>query len=1104
MQAKRNSDKQKNCDADYSHAPVLEPHSLHVSDNSHPALGKDDQQPRPHTKENLNAETAMRIDKPPCSFAQGNAGQGSGFTTTTSPSRGNPLFIEICAGTAMLSRCFKEAGFDAVAIDHSKNRFHPLAHICNIDLTTVHGWQFLDHLIEHYNVIFVHAAPPCGTCSRAREIKLAGWCPQPLRTEDEPAGLSTLQGEDLERVQAANAIYSGLSNFLVKCSRLSIHWSVENPARSLLWCTPWFKPLIQLATFYNFEACAWGSKRKTDKSFLSTLPQMCQIQAVCPGNHEHEPYGRKRDAHGKIVYATADEAAYPRELALQVVHIVSNALNIFPESSRATIQNTPANAAGTVATAKQPRGQRMAPIISEFAAITTISSDTKPPVDTKQRLTTVWHGTPKGAKLLKIFASGGEKSRFNCTFGIYRTPLSWIHEAKKVEHPFDVFHAVPDHLLRVLFDIVTLGPVAIMKMRNEKLNKWLTWAAELNVQEGELKLTMEAGVREILKDKRVLLLKRIAMDIGWVDMKFFDELCEGFKLTGLQDPSGIFPLEPRPMEFSPSELDDAMKFLRPALLGKVRASSSDTSNGDDAKLLWDMTVEESNNKHWLEGPLTPEVVNKLHPEGWVPVRRFGVWQSSGDKVKLRPIDDYAENRVNGAYGYSDKLDLRTLDQMIWLCSAIARINDTGRVLLQLQDGTILDGVQHPDWKSGGKGEMMLCVLDLSNAYKQLPLSPSCRKYSIVTLVNPNTGEPACFEGKVLPFGSTASVVHFNRCARLIQCIGWHLHILWGNYFDDFPILSLAGLNDSTVNSVTLLLRLLGFDYAKHKLKEFSKSAAVLGVELDLNEVAGKGILIRNKPGRIEEVLDSIDAVLESGSTTTREASRILGRLQYVDSFIMGRDGRLAMCELRNNLRADGKKISLPPQTCSSLALLKQRLLCGEPRRVPWRHDPDPPLVFTDGASEGDLHTIGGVVISSAGVQYFGCHVPDQLVRLWLESSKHISGMVEMYGALVARTVWASLLAGRKSILFVDNNAAKEAFVKGTSYNKHYRQMLVSLERLESKSRSWTWVARVPSHSNPADEPSRGIHTGIISALNATQVSCTCPLTDCILDVYRTD
>ena len=170
------------------------------------------------------------------------------------PSKGRPLFIEFCA--AMLSRCFKEAVFDSIAIDHSKNRFQPLAHICNVDLTKAHGWESLHHLVSHYNVVFVHAAPPCGTCSRAREIKLSGKCPQPLRTEEEPAGISTLQGEDRERVLAAKAIYSGLSSFLQKCNQLGIPWSVENPARSLLWATPWFQPLLRVASFYNFEACA--------------------------------------------------------------------------------------------------------------------------------------------------------------------------------------------------------------------------------------------------------------------------------------------------------------------------------------------------------------------------------------------------------------------------------------------------------------------------------------------------------------------------------------------------------------------------------------------------------------------------------------------------------------------------------------------------------------------------------------------------------------------------------------------------------------------------------------------------------------------------------
>ena len=45
-----------------------------------------------------------------------------------------PLVIEICAGTAMLSRSFQEVGFDIMAVDHTHNRFHPLAHICNLDL----------------------------------------------------------------------------------------------------------------------------------------------------------------------------------------------------------------------------------------------------------------------------------------------------------------------------------------------------------------------------------------------------------------------------------------------------------------------------------------------------------------------------------------------------------------------------------------------------------------------------------------------------------------------------------------------------------------------------------------------------------------------------------------------------------------------------------------------------------------------------------------------------------------------------------------------------------------------------------------------------------
>ena len=43
--------------------------------------------------------------------------------------------------------------------------------------------------------------------------------------------------------------------------------------------------------------------------------EMCGLQAMCPGNHAHKPYGRHVDSAGKTVYATAEEAAFSENCA---------------------------------------------------------------------------------------------------------------------------------------------------------------------------------------------------------------------------------------------------------------------------------------------------------------------------------------------------------------------------------------------------------------------------------------------------------------------------------------------------------------------------------------------------------------------------------------------------------------------------------------------------------------------------------------------------------------------------------------------------------------------------------------------------------------------
>jgi hypothetical protein len=55
----------------------------------------------------------------------------------------------------------------------------------------------------------VFVAPPCGTASAARNIDIPGEDPpKPLRSFEQPDGISGLSGLDLVRVSAANVLYS--------------------------------------------------------------------------------------------------------------------------------------------------------------------------------------------------------------------------------------------------------------------------------------------------------------------------------------------------------------------------------------------------------------------------------------------------------------------------------------------------------------------------------------------------------------------------------------------------------------------------------------------------------------------------------------------------------------------------------------------------------------------------------------------------------------------------------------------------------------------------------------------------------------------------------
>ncbi len=79
---------------------------------------------------------------------------------------------EVCCGGARLSQALIGVGLDATAIDHRYNSDSPKCRYLWSNLTKQQDQKALVRLLFEKDAAYVHFAPPCGTASRARDIRL--------------------------------------------------------------------------------------------------------------------------------------------------------------------------------------------------------------------------------------------------------------------------------------------------------------------------------------------------------------------------------------------------------------------------------------------------------------------------------------------------------------------------------------------------------------------------------------------------------------------------------------------------------------------------------------------------------------------------------------------------------------------------------------------------------------------------------------------------------------------------------------------------------------------------------------------------------------------
>ena len=104
---------------------------------------------------------------------------------------------------------------------------------------------------------------------------------------------------------------------------------------------------------------------------------------------------------------------------------------------------------------------------------------------------------------------------------------------------------------------------------------------------------------------------------------------------------------------------------------------------------------------------------------------------------------------------------------------------------------------------------------------------------------------------------------------------------------------------------------------------------------------------------------------------------------------------------------------------------------------------------------------------------FGSVVRAVAVTRWMAGrKKQVIGQAELAPTLLAAHIWAKRLRGRFVVWWLDQDAARQALIKGYSPVYESASIVDEVALKLSWLSCYAWYARVPSPSNPADAASR--------------------------------
>eukprot|EP00435_Cladocopium_sp_Y103_P065553 s1396_g27.t1 len=427
------------------------------------------------------------------------------------------LVIEICAGSARLTKTCRKLGMRGLAVDKTTDRSCGID-IMVLDLTISSQLQLLLDIIraERDRILMIFIAPPCGTASRARgrptksSLLRGRKAPVPLRTDEQPDGKDNLTGTDKLKTELANQLYAAITQVILFAVALTIFVVVENPANSLYWKTSFALEYIQSLTgcVVDFHNCSHGGTRDKLTRFWCSDDWLSPLQVFCDGSHPHESW-RPRIQNGQLVFPTAQEAAYPWLLCTRIVNLVLAAAEKLGAVRHLTLasqmEQQDFSMMNRYIFGALPRSTKLRPLVPEFA-----------------------------------------------TFFFVITPAQ---HAIWAGHPKDLKRHVGEAMQDVVLDNFHRPPHQLAQKRVDFIRKYTNLAGQLKADELKLRYSMPPHIRKIMVGKRLALFGRMLSDLEFPDKALVKDIANGFKLSGWMPDSNLFPRQVK----SPKLTVDALK-----------------------------------------------------------------------------------------------------------------------------------------------------------------------------------------------------------------------------------------------------------------------------------------------------------------------------------------------------------------------------------------------------------------------------------------------------------------------------------------------------------------------------------------------------------------